>query len=150
MARPMDLAPITDERATVARRRQILIQVIAIIAVLTAVGNAPFAFQGSVPAMVRTAVALLGLAGALLLQRHQPAGWRLARSWAALQIPHYAWSVEGPLTTQCLYFPLAITFLTNALPGSPGPPSEQIGINVVGIIFFVWLGRWRDSLLRPE
>jgi hypothetical protein len=97
--------------------------------------NAPDAVDGSVPALGRVALGLVGLAAGIVLWTRKDlevVGWRLALIWALLQIPVIAWDTDGSVTTQVIRFPLMASSETRV--NGVVTSASEFGVNVLAII----------------
>lgn len=99
-------------------------------------------------AFSRAAVAVLGIAGGVMLWRTPGGntGWRVLIVWAVIQIPMYAWEPVGSPTEQFFAYPLGYTDSTTV----NGFVTEytQIAINIVGVILLAVLLAWREPIRR--
>lgn len=96
--------------------------------------NAADAIDGSVPALGRAALGLFGfVAGVLLWARRdlEAIGWRLALLWALLQIPVFAWDVDGSVTTQVIRFPLMAS--SESTVNGRVTSASEVGVNLLAI-----------------
>ena len=123
------------------RKAYLLAAFIGIVAFASIVGDSFGALAGSVPAMGRVAVGILGVVAAVLLYRKPGLGWRLAMAWAIVQVPIFAWSPDGSLTSQVLQIPLTLTNSTKV--NGEIVSYTSIGIDLVGAIMVFWLRAWR-------
>jgi hypothetical protein len=123
---------------TVRRTRGyvILVGLVALLAGFSVVNDLGAAWSGVVPAISRTLLGVLGLVAVGFMWLRPPLGKRLGIIWALVQIPFFATSLGGSFTAQSISFPLALAFPTTV--DGQGSVSS-IGINLVGVIFAVWL-----------
>ena len=123
------------------RKAYMLAAFIGIVAFASIVGDSFGALAGGVPAMGRVAVGILGVVAAVLLYRQPALGWRLAMVWAIVQVPVFAWSPDGSLTSQVLQIPLTLTNSTRV--NGEIVSYTSIGIDLFGAIMAFWLRAWR-------
>jgi hypothetical protein len=105
-----------------------------------------------VPALGRASLGLLGVAGAVLLWTRPRIGWVIVLTWAALQIPYFAWSTDGSPLAQALYLPLTIFNETRRRPSFDVEIWSYIeyGVNLVGVVLTVAIHRWRNDWLNQR
>jgi hypothetical protein len=134
-------------RDQLAERRTALI-ILSLYAIL--VGGLTFlvdigaALDGSVPALSRSILGLVGITGGVFAWTFRQApvsGWGILMLWAIVQIPVFAWSIDGSPTLQIISLPLSATS-TTTINGVVTSHSE-IGVNVAGIILAGVLSRQR-------
>ena len=97
--------------------------------------NAADAVDGSVPALGRAALGLVGLAAGVVLwtrKDQEVLGWRLALIWALLQVPVIAWDADGSVTTQVLRFPLMASSETRV--NGVVTSASEFGINLIAVV----------------
>lgn len=96
--------------------------------------NATDAIDGSLPALGRAVLGLIGVAAGIVLwtrKDQEVFGWRLALVWALIQIPIVAWDKDGSITTQLIRFPLMASSETRV--NGVVTSSSELGINLVAI-----------------
>ncbi len=105
-------------------------------------------FDAEWVAYSRAVVALVGIAGGVVLWRTPGGntGWLVLLGWAAVQIPIYAWEPVGSPTEQFFAFPLGYTESTTV----NGFVTEytQIAVNIVGVVLLAVLLAWREPIRR--
>src|SRR5262245_51007127 len=135
LAADLEAARRRDERAAL-----MLVGVIALIGAASVVNDLPGALAGEDVAIGRVTLGALGIAAALALRLQLGIAWRLAAAWAAMQIPVIEWSLAGSPTTQVISMSLKVA--SNITMGQH-VDHMALGINLVGVIFLVWLAAWR-------
>jgi hypothetical protein len=139
-----------DLIAAVLRRQRILRLAIAVVAAAAVISDGRAALEGG-PALSRTLLGVLGLLAAALGPRFL--GWPLACLWALIQLPYYAWSIDSGSPTAQSIFKVPFTFsLTSTFSGHV-VSYTAVGINLVGVLFMVWLWKWRrewNTRLEPS
>lgn len=120
---------------------------IAAIALVTLYFDAQGALAGKIPQLGRCAVAIVGLIAALLIGLGNNIGWVAAVAWAVVQIPVFAWSVDGSPNLQALNFPFAFTH--SSVVNNEVTSYSQIGINIAALIF-LWAIRHYDPTRRRK
>ena len=139
-------ADLEAARRSDGRKAMLLVGAILVVGGLTVATDATPALAGAIPAIGRLAVALLGVLGGTLLVTQPRRGWYLALAWALVQVPFIAWTPDGSPTAQVLQMPVA---MTNAVRVNGQLVSySALGVNVVGVLFAAWLGRWRSAFDR--
>ena len=99
--------------------------------------------DGEVPALVRSALGLVGIAaGVLVWTLRSPFGWQLLAAWTLAQLPFIAWSVDGNVTRQM--WDILLGFSSSTTVNGEITSSEQYGLNGVGIILAIWAFRTRE------
>lgn len=131
--------PVSPVRSTARRQREFVI--VTGLTLLMGAGslaaNLGPAFSGNIPAMGRAALGMLGVAAAAVLWMKPRIGWILAATWAAIQIPIYAWTTDGSPTTQIINLPLTLT--SSVAHNGVITAYSSIGINLVGLALFIYL-----------
>jgi hypothetical protein len=119
-----------------------------VVGVLSILIDILFAVDGELVAISRIGVALVGIAGGVILWRTPGGntGWLILVVWAALQIPMVAWSGIGSPTEQFFAFPLGYTRETTE--NGVVTDYEQYAVNIVGIALLAVLLKWRDPIRR--
>jgi hypothetical protein len=125
----------------------LLVGLIGLIAGFSVVTDLGVALNGVVPAISRTLLGVVGLAAVGFMWWRPPLGRRLGVMWALVQIPFFATSLGGSFTAQSVSFPLAMAFPSTV--DGQGIVSS-IGINLVGVIFAVWLSLRADLFRYPD
>lgn len=136
-------------RSAARRRRDRLILAAltgAIAAASVAVNLGP-ALGGVTPALGRAALGALGLLAALAMWLRPRQGWLLGLLWAAIQIPFYAWTPDGSPTAQVLNIPLTLT--ESATVNGQVTSYSSVGMNLIGVIYTIWLAKQRALFTRP-
>jgi hypothetical protein len=142
------------EQLTERRTALVVLSLYAIVVgALTFLVDIGAALDGSAPAMSRAVLGLVGIVGGVLAWtfRHTPvSGWHILMFWAIVQIPVFAWSIDGSPTLQIISLPLSATS-TTTINGVVTSHSE-IGVNVAGIILAGVLSRQRAAFAgkRPS
>jgi hypothetical protein len=103
-----------------------LCAVVAVLALLTIASEASGLGRGG-PAVTRTAIALGGLAGAIVFASGRRPGWILVLAWALIQIPFFA-PAPGASPTQQSFPVLAYHEVRYSI--SAGPAARQSGSSV--------------------
>jgi hypothetical protein len=119
----------------------------AIVGALTIITDFSAALDGSVPAICRVVLGVVGLAGGLLLWTERPtpfAGWAVCMVWAVAQIPVFAWNTDGNPTSQFLEIPLGVTSQTTR--NGVVTSYSELGINLAGVILAILLARHRVTV----
>jgi hypothetical protein len=137
----MDTAegPIRNASTRTVRRTRgyfLLVGLIGLIAGFSVVTDVGAALSGVAPAISRTLIGILGLVAVAFMWFKPPQGKLLGTIWALVQIPYFATSLGGSFTAQNVSLPLALAF-PSTVDGQSSVSS--IGINLVGVIFAVWL-----------
>ena len=114
---------------------------VGLVALAPIVGEGGDALSGQVPALGRAAVGVLGLTAAGLLYLRPASGWWLAMAWALVQVPFYAWSPDGSLTSQVLEIPIRQTYSVTT--NGQLTYYSSYGVNLFGLIVVIWLRAWR-------
>jgi hypothetical protein len=117
-----------------------------IVGALTFLIDIGAVLDGSAPAMSRAVLGLVGIAGGVFAWtfRQSPvSGWHILMLWAIVQIPVFAWSIDGSPTLQIISLPLSATS-TTTINGVVTSHSE-VGVNIVGIILAGVLSRQRAA-----
>jgi len=135
-------ADLAAERRSNRRQALVLSAAIGLVGALSAVGTVTGAASGEVAVVGQGLVGLVGVAAAILMVVRPRQGWLLALAWALIQIPFYAWTPDGSPTAQALQLPITMTQSTKV--NGVLTAYSSIGINLVGIIFAVWLRAWRS------
>jgi hypothetical protein len=136
--------PLSPARSTTRRQREYLIYtaIMVVIAALSVITNLGAAFAGSVPAVGRVAVGLLGLVAAVFLWTKPQMGWMLAMTWAVVQIPYIAWTLDGSPTAQVL--DMFLGFSAGTAYNGMITDYSAMGINVVGVVLAIYLRNRRQ------
>ena len=132
---------VREEPGRRTRGYFVLVGAVALIAGFSVVSNLQPALEHSVAAATRTILGMLGLGAAALMWTRPAQGRQLGILWALLQIPFVAVGFDGGFTAQSLSLPLALTFSHVEAGRSV---VSAFGINLVGVIFAVWLSIRRD------
>ena len=125
--------------------RLIVALAIAAIAAATLYFDASGALAGKIPQLGRSVVAIVGLIAALLIGLGNNVGWVVAMVWAIVQIPVFAWTVDGSPNVQALSFPFGFTH--SAKVNDQVTSYSEIGINVAALIF-LWAIRHYNPTSR--
>jgi hypothetical protein len=137
-----------------ARRRPVVVLCLyaLIVGAISFVYYLGPAIDGEAPALARSALGLLGVAGAVLAwvrwASYGISGWHLLAAWALIQIPIFAWSVDGSPTLQIIHFKLSATSHTTA--SGETTSYSEIGVNLVGIALALALFKWRADFTRAR
>jgi hypothetical protein len=141
-----------QEQIATRRRALIILSLYAIV-----VGGATFfvdigaALAGEIPAATRALVGIVGVVGGVFAWtfRQSPiSGWHILMAWALVQIPVFAWSIEGSLTTQLITFPASVTSTTEV--NGVVTSHSEVGVNLVGIALAIAVSRYRPAFaMRP-
>ena len=124
------------------RKMTLLMALIVFVALSTIVADFGDAMGGLISAKGRVAVGILGVMAAVIAYRNSALGWKMARVWAIAQIPVFAWSPDGSATVQAVQIPLTLT--SSSTVNGVLVDYMALGINLVGVIFELWLRWWRD------
>ena len=134
------------------RQTLLLVGAIGLIGAMTAAESALQIGAGQVAVSSLKVVAcqgfngLLGLGAAAMMILAPRYGWGFAMAWALVQIPFYALSPDGSASAQILSLPLTMSQSTKI--NGELTAYSAIGINLVGVIFAVWLWSWRSRFGR--
>jgi hypothetical protein len=142
VARSPVLANRPKRRAAVPAERSaqyLPMGVVLLVAGLSVICFAGPALHGDPSAIGRGALGVLGMLAGGLFPSRPAVGWRLAQLWALLQIPFVAWGTDGALTTQVVSLPVTLYRATAV--DYQAAPYSAFGINFVGLLFTLWLGR---------
>ncbi len=134
-----DLAAM--QRST-SRQALVLAGIIGLVGAVSAAGNLTATVSGQAVAIGQTLVGIVGVAAAVLCWAKPSQGWMLAMAWALIQIPFYAWTPDGSPTAQVLTLPLTMSQSTKL--NGVLTVYSAVGINLVGVIFAIWLRAWRS------
>jgi hypothetical protein len=101
------------------------------------------ALDGETPAIGQAVIGLVGIAAAALLFTNPRQGWLLALVWTVVQIPYFAWNVDGSPLAQAIYLPLSVSSETRV--NGEVTSHSAYGINLIGVILTIVVHRWRDQ-----
>jgi hypothetical protein len=105
--------------------------------------------EGEVPAIIRAAIGVVGIAAGLLtwtLRRAGVDGWQALLAWSVLQLPFVAWTTDGNAFRQVIDFLLGFSSSTTV--NGVVTSMEQYGINGVGILLVIWTRTTRERWQR--
>jgi len=140
---------VQQRQAVLGRGLALLAAYAVIIGALSVVINAGPALDGEVPAIIRVLLGLGGMvAGGMLWTGYWAGidGWMAVMAWSLLQIPVYAWNIDGSPFVQTLEFPIS-SESTTTVNGEVTSLSE-VGINLVGVFLTIWVVRLRERWAR--
>lgn len=141
-------------RADVLGRRLALLAAYALaVGAISAAVNLGGAMGGEMPAIARLVLGFWGVAAGAMLwtgRRVGIDGWLAVMIWAVIQIPIYAWSVEGSPFAQVVEFPASFT--SEVTVNGEVTSYSQVGINLAGVILVAWAATSRErwSLRGPR
>ncbi len=124
-----------------------------IVGAISIIQNIGGLADGEVPAAIRLALGVVGVAAGLLvwtLRRVGIDGWQALMAWSVAQVPFVAWSVDGNALRQLWDVLLGISSETTV--NGVVTSSEHYGLNAVGIVLAIWSSRTRerwDRTLKP-
>jgi hypothetical protein len=104
--------------------------------------------DGRVPAAARTVIGLVGIAGGALLWQRPFPGSLVCLLWAVMQIPYFAWNLEGSPFSQFIDVPLGASSQTTR--NGEVTSYSYVGINLVGVGLTVLAARVRSSVMDEE
>ena len=106
------------------------------------------AADGQTPAIGRTLIGLVGIAGGWLLWTRPERGGLICLAWAVVQIPYFVWNLDGSPTTQLIDLPVSASSTT----ARNGVITSQsaVGINLVGVALTILAVKVRSLLVVDQ
>jgi hypothetical protein len=116
-----------------------------VVGAVSALLGAGSILDGETPAIGRSLIGLVGLAGGALLWTRPQRGGFICLVWAVLQIPYVVWNLDGSPTTQLIEVPLSASSTTSR--NGVITSESAIGINLVGVALAILAAKVRSVLV---